>query len=506
MANVNFIKGINYDDGNSVLALVYGNDVAIFSGGSWVGQSQNLVPGDYHIAEGKGYAYLTGLLSDPRVIDSSGNFSKVTNLTKAPTAAVNQLFRDRQFFGNCVVNGDSYYKRVFYTDIIEKDDGVVWGLDHGSDLSQTADSTSVTSAGANFISNGIKIGDPFIILDGNNESTNAVFDIVSETEIILKNELSNTSSSNKFIVGGNWFDIEGAVVAMAEHYGELLVYENNHVWRWSPAIGKKPLIGTRGTTSRHSIIPSHRGFTYWYHPSDGIVEYNGNNGRIVSGKIEPIIDSISDPTAVVGWPGIGKQKNHIFMYIGDTSFKVNGESYSLTNTIVDFNSVTRRWKVMEYNAVITCATRYIESNQEVVYLGTDSDIVLQFNTGNSDYDVATNDGSTTLPIHTRIISHPVYPSGIEVMNMYDKYYALKDAGTGIKSRYKLHGDIDKDDSDWSEMHELNEKYGEVKVDPQKSEARGISFLVSEISKDPSFEFLGYSFIYSVMGEAFKDDL
>lgn len=508
MANVGYISGLNYEDGNSILLCVYGNDVAKFSGGSWVGQAQNLIPGNYQISMGKGYAYLTGINVNPRVINSSGTWSQTTNLTKAPKADYNRLVGDRHYFGYCSLNSNNYYRRIFYTDIIEQDDAVTWGIEYGSDLVQTAGDATITSAGSSFIDRKIKIGDPVFILDGNNAGTYAVSSVIDNTNIELTKALTYSGSSTSFWIGGNWFDLPGKVTGIGEHYGTPIGFEANSAWRYSTSIGRKQIIGVKGTLSYKSIVSNHRGYSFWYHPTDGIVAFNGSVAKTISNKIEPILKGMSSSmySSVVGWPGTGIYKDHLYMFIGNSTFNVNGESFTLTNCIVDYNIARNKWKVFEYNAVITSATVFQESNVDNVYIGTSSDLVLQFDSGNSDYDVTTDDDATTLDIHSYIITHPVYPSGIEVMNEFDKYFSWKDIGNSIKSRYRLHGNIDKNDSEWSPLNELNDDYSEVKINPQKCNARGISFMIDEISKTPSFEFLGFSFIYSVVGEAYRDEL
>lgn len=503
MANVSYMKGLNFEDGNSVLLAVFGNDVAKLSGSNWIGQSQNLIPGDYMISKGKSYGYLTGINVASRVINSSGTWSQETNMDRAPRAKFNYPFKDRVFFGYNLINGVYYRRRVHYTDIIEKDDSVAWDIEYGSDLVQTAGSDTITSAGSKFIERKIKIGDPFIITSGNNQGVHVVSEITNNSTIVLTQNLVHTASSNSFIVGGNWFDLNGEVTGLGEHYGVLLAFESDRAWRWSPSVGKKEVMGCKGTFLYKSIVNNNNGYSFWYHPSEGIVQFNGSVASVISGKIQPILDGMTDKSVVVGWSGVGENKSHLYYYIGNTTFKVNGETFTLNKVIIDYNVQRSKWKIYEYNAVITSATTFIENGQEVVYLGTSSSLVLKFNDGTHDYDVAANDG-TTLPIHAYMVTHPVYPSGIEVENMFDKYYSIKDSGNGIKSAYKLHGNVDKNDSTWSDLQELNDNYNETKIDPQKSKARGISFMISEISKNPSFEFLGFSVIYSVVGESYDD--
>lgn len=510
MANVSQIKGLNFEDGNSILLAVFGNDVAKYnsSTGVWDGQHQNLTPNiDYSIAKGKGYGFFTGINVAPRVINSSGTWSQTTNLTNAPWAKYCYLCGDRIYFSYCLVNSDYYRRRTFYTDIIENENAITWGLEYGTDLVQTAASAVITSASSLFNDVKIKIGDPFIILSGNNAGAYSVKTVTSNTSITLDRNLTYSATSSKFLVGGNWFDISGEVTGIGEYYNTILSFESQRAWRWSYAIGKKEIIGVKGTTSFKSIVSNHRGYTFWYNPNDGIVQFNGSTATSISEKIEPILSGMSSTmyTSVVGWPGTGKYKNHVYFYVGDSTFSVNGESFTLNKVILDYNILRSKWKVHEFNAVVTSATVYTESGEDNVYLGTSSSLVLKFNTGNHDYNVTTDDAKT-LPIHSYMVTHPIYPSGIEVINQFDKHYVWADKGTGIKSKYKLHGTVDKNDSDWSELSELNEKYAEVKIDPQNSQSRGMSFMISEISKDPSFEFLGFSIIYSVLGEAFTDEL
>lgn len=504
----NSIKGLNFEDSNSLLLVTYGNDVAKFNPGTntWLGQHQNLNPGgNYEMVMCKGYGYLFSTSIAPKSVTSDGTWSNTVNVQKAPWGAYPLLFKDRLVVGKCVVNGDNYFRRFYYSDIILQDNKVKWGLNYGNDLIQTAGSKQVTSASARFIQNNIKIGDPFIITSGVNTDTYAVDEIIDDNNIVLDRVINTSANTSQFIVGGNFFDIDSGVTGVGEHYGTLLAFEYNKVWKWTPTNGKKELFGVGGTSSHRSIVNNHQRYTFWFSPDDGIVLYNGSTAQGISGKIQEVVDGI-DPSYfpyIVGWPGTGKYKDHVYFYVGDVA-NIN-ENINITKCIIDYNIGRNTFKCHSYNAVIRGATTFIENNQKNVYLITDTNLVLKFNTGNTDYNTVVDDNST-LPIGFILESHIFYPRGPEVLNNIESYYEFLNKGTGVVTKKKLHGQPDIDDSEWQDVQEINGKYKEKKLNPKDPPARGISFLVSEISKDASFEFLGHTIISKGVGVAYADQL
>lgn len=509
MANVN-VHGLNFEDGNSLLLAIYGNDIAVYTSGSdaWVGQSQNLIPGNFSVARMNKYGYIYSLTDVPRTVTSSGTFSYTTNLTNSPKAAQAYGLGNRVYIGDCKIGSDSYQRRVFFTDIIEDDDNVKWGLEYGTDLAQTASSAVVTSATGQFKTVNIKIGDTLVIQGGPNAGTYAVDTVDSETQITLTRSLPYNSSGDSYLVGGNWFDLDNQATGLGEHYGTLLAFEYSRAWRWSPAIGKKPIIGVHGTSSAKSIV-QHRGYTFWFHPTDGIIQFNGSTGRIISQKIQEVIDGMSSANygSVVGWPGVGKYKDHVYFYLGDVTIDdVDNNSETISDCVADFNIARSTVKIHSLHAAIVSATVFVENNQEVVYAGTDSDVVLKLNNGSTDYDVATDDDSTTLDISWYMETHPFYPSGIEVMNQFHNIFCYMDRGTTLNSQYRLCGTPNDDDSSWQDVIQINQKYDQKPIDRQKSMARGFALKHRKMSSTTELQYLGHSVIYEPKSEAYEDEL
>lgn len=497
MADV-IVNGINYDDGSSALLSIYGNDVAEFSGGVWNGKHQNLTPGHHHISYVRNYAYIFSLLDAPISRNSSGTYSTSTNLNNAPRGMYSREFGDTILVSNIQINSDNFQRRSWYSNIIVDEDNVSWGLEYGSDLSQTADSKIVTSSSATFLQSEMRVGDDFIIKDGSNAGSYAIVEVISDTQVLLDRVMQYTSSSNKYIAGSNWFDIDGTITGQGEHYGVALVFSQNKAWRWSKSIGKKPVYGVGGTSSYKSVVSEHQGMTFWFNPSDGIVMFNGSTAVSVTDKIKDVVDAISDPTAVVGWPGVGLYKNHVYFYVGDLSF----DDYSLTDVIIDYNIARNTIRLHEYNTTVVSATKYIESNQEVVYLGTDSNVVLKFSDGRTDYDVANDDGST-LDISWYIESHPFYPSGPEILNEMESIYAYTNGSVGHAIQTKLHGVNDLDDTSWSTAFETTNKYSEIGIDPHFSPARGLSWKIKDFGTT-KISFKGITFVYGPSSEVRHD--
>lgn len=487
MSNV-YLSGIKFDSGTNRLIAGFGNDLAYYSSG-WNYLGVNMPSFDMDIIAAKNYAYMFSPDRDPISIDSSLNVSSTVNLTNAPRGRHPHYMSDRIYVGKVTIGGVEYSQRCYYTDIIVKSDKVRWGLEYGTDMVLDPNSRNITSASAAFISSGIKIGDDILITTGNNAASYVVEDIVSETELYIdrKPKYYDTAS---YIVGSNWFDISGAYTGIGEHYGTLLNFTYNQVERWSFSIGKRPIYGVRGTSSPKSIVSNHEGYTFWYHPSDGIIMYNGDSATSVTNKINDVIDAVQNHDQVIGWPGVGKYKQHVYFYIGNITL----DGASMSNVIIDYNIGRNTVKLHEYNAKVVSAAIVETNNVETTYLGTDASMVLQFNNGTTDYNVTADDGST-LPIAWYMQTHPIYPSGQDIENIFDTVRHYTQDGVGIKFQTRQIGIGERKESEWQDEIEIKSDFDICTFPTDMPESQAIEFRYREISKH-DIGFKGHSLVYS----------
>jgi hypothetical protein len=432
MANIYGIHSHNFSSGTEELIAVWKNSPMIRSSsawnkmaGAWLTDSQEVfmesfldkvfgVNGTDANWEYGGTSYSTSAAS---IIDS-------------PIAKYIKRHKTRLYLFNIAISNSTYKSRCWYSDL-PNDTTITWGLEYGSDLVQTADSKTVTSAGSLFETRNIKIGDPLIITSGANTGKYTVGAVNSETSIELTTAPASTVTGS-FWIGGNWFDVEtddGDVgMGMTVVSNELILYKKNSAHRYN-ASGQelRQIKSMPGTTSPRSLVVGTDGYSYSYHPT-GIYRTLGTTGQSISDPIKDIVENVATAFQdnVVAWE---EDKNYIVFHLGDVTTR-DGETIS--NCEAKFDESANSWTLQSRDRQITCATNWLESNVQNVYGGSTADDVYQLNHGNS-----FTSGSTVNPIHFGLELKEIFPEGSEAIVDFNRLRAYVDNGPDIQIMYKL---------------------------------------------------------------------
>ena len=196
-------------------------------------------------------------------------------------------YNTRLYLGNVTIAGVSYPSRVWYSDLPKADYTLRWGIESGTNLVQTADSATVTSTGAKFKDNNIKVGDKMTITTGENAGEYIVQSINSETQITLTDKLTHTATSS-YWVGSNYFDVEtddgDEIKGFGVNSNELIILKNSSTHRFSSTGTLRKSRTTIGTSSPKSIVDLDD-YTYFYHPSRGILRTDVSNKAVISNPL-----------------------------------------------------------------------------------------------------------------------------------------------------------------------------------------------------------------------------
>lgn len=360
------------------------------------------------------------------------NFSQATNVADAPIAKFVKRHQTRLYLFNIAIGNTSYKSRCWYSDLPENNT-ITWGLETGSDLVQTADSATVTSAGSLFKTRNIKVGDPLIIISGANTGEYTIKSVDSETQLTLidSDEMSSTVTGS-FWTGSNWFDVQtddGDIgMGMTVASNELILYKKNSAHRYN-ATGQelRQIKSMPGTTSSRSLVVGTDGYSYSYHPT-GIYRTLGTTGENISEAIYDITENVATAFQdnVVAWE---EDKNFIVFHLGDVTTR-DGETIS--NCEVKFDEGAKNWTIQSRDRQLTCATNWLEGNVQNVYGGSTANDVYKLNYGNS-----FTTGSTVNPIHFGLELKEVFPEGSEAIVDFNRIRAYVDNGPDIQIMYKL---------------------------------------------------------------------
>jgi len=355
--------------------------------------------------------------------------SNTTNVTDSPIGYYIENLGINMYIGNIMINSTRYRSRVWKSKP-PKNNAVVWGLETGSDLTQTSSSAVVTSAGSSFISRGIEVGDPFFISNEGNAGEYVVRSVDSETQITLTKTLSASETNSTFWVGGNWFDVntdDGDVITgFGKNSNELLILKRNSVHRYNEKSDTLRQVKTYpGTGSFRSIVNLNE-FTYYYDPSsDAIRRYDGADCLIVSNAVEDLLEnmSITMKDNVVGWK---KKGSYVEMYIGDTQTR-DGETIS--NCVLTLDTVGQVWSVRSLPFGIDYAGYWIQDGVEHTYLGTYDGKVVKVDPTATSYD--------TYDISFFVQDSPVFPEGADVQVEFERVRVFINRGQDIQIMYRL---------------------------------------------------------------------
>lgn len=420
---------------------------------------------------------------------TGGDWINITTTEDAPIAKYIKLLNNKLYLYNIKIAGTSYASRFWISDL-PRNGGVdkyyiTWGLETGSNLSQSSGSAIITSTGSAFQSRNIKIGDPFVITTGPNRGEYTVQSIDSETQITLTKDLPNTATNSSFWVGGNWADLraddgdQGMGMGLASNL--LILYKKGTVHAFSDqSLETRQVKNMPGTTSPRSIVDGSDGYCYSYHPS-GIWRTKGLEGELISEPIYDVIEGVTTANQdnVVGWE---VDRNTIKMFLGDVTLR-DGETIS--KCVAVFDEQTELWSIGSLDKTLTCAISWLRSNSLDVYAGTNDDSVLQLETGTA-FD-------TTGSIPFQLEYHPVFPAGTENLVDFTRVRAYIDNGPEIQILYKL---IFKpmygkeiywvNDTDWKPMKGSQRGSKSEWHFPDGTRASGVKLKVIESSTRESF--------------------
>lgn len=334
--------GIGYyeaDDTRHHLA-VYDQDIYENVAGTWTSRYSTLtadIDGSFESYLGRLH-YTNG--TDQPISSSDGTtWSDTTNVTNMPYGKFLKKANGLLYTAN--ITSDTL--KVWFC---EEPDGttVEWGRETGSDLTQTAASAVITSAGASFKSRGLIIGDQIQITTGTNAGTYTISSVDSETQITLNEALTNSATNSSYVAGSNWFEVReglgGHITGLAENNNRLIIFKDGSMHRWDET-SLTIISSTIGTPAPLSIQTIDR-MTFFFNRS-GIFMYDGRSPILISKKVEEYIKNMSATNYENVW-SMADDKRY-YVWIGDVS--AGERNPALSNVMLVFDRYQKNWSIRD---------------------------------------------------------------------------------------------------------------------------------------------------------------
>lgn len=433
MAQTQSLHGINFANGTDKLINIRWGTIRIYNSGTEEWDHVDSPHFDFTAlidsANFLDHAFFVNGTDSNYSYDSDGTWSATTNLGDAPVAKYILNHKTRLYLGNIKINSTWYRSRVWYSDL-PSNNQIVWGLETGTNLAQTVDTAVVTSSGATFKTNNIKVGDPFIIEDGSNAGQYTVRSIDSETQITLTETLSATVADSTFWVGGNWFDVKtddgDVLTGFGENSNEVIPFKRNSLHRYNSLGGTlRQVKETPGTGSNRSIVNLNE-YTYYYDPtSDAIRRFDGINSIDISKAVDDLLKNMASANKdnVVGWSVEGEI---VEMYIGTTTTR---KGDTITNCVLRWDASSETWSTRTTPYVIEQRTKWVQDSKPTTYIGTQCGRVLKTPDGYS-YD------GTAMSFD--LTDRPIFPMGDDVLVDFEKIRVWVENGPDLQVLYKLY--------------------------------------------------------------------
>lgn len=464
------IAGYSNSSGTNLLLAAYGNDIVNVATG--LGYNLNLNPSyDVDFASLQDHLFFQNYYNEMKTFN--GTTWGRTHASKTMLGKYLYPWLERMYTANIKIRDTMYASRVWFTNL-PKNNILQWDYETQADLQTFANSPVVKSNLAYFKTHGIKRGDPFFILDGNDIGEYTIEEVSHEHQIILTENLTTTATGRTYWVGGNWFDVQpndgDFITGISENSNNLLIFKRDSLHRYNQTTLVK-VEDALGTTSRRSII-NKSGLTIYFHGASsletGFYAYDGTSSRKISAAIERHIQGISSTMfdQIIAW----KEGNLYRAYVGDivnSNYNIN-----VSNAVVTLDLESNVWSIDPISDVIVAATQFRQDNNRDAFLGTDDDEVVQTPVGYS---------FNTEPVRMTIETHPYFPEGTSVINELSRIQIISESAEGIRVSYKRHLKPFDDDDNPIPLGQIDNKRTEFTIDPEYAMASGYSFQFQNIT-------------------------
>ena len=176
----------------------------------------------------------------------------------------------------------------------------------------------------------------------------------------------------------------GTIQGLNKVPGYLMIYKQRSLKRWNFDSSFPEDLINMGTQSHESIVRA-RGKNYFFYGPNGFYETNGGFPIRISRPIQRIVDGIASSfySSINGWC----DQDNIYWSVGDVTVNFDrGYTETYSNVVLRYTIDSQQWAPLQYAHSFRAMHQYISGDDVLLAGGDANGQVLQFNTGNSDYN------------------------------------------------------------------------------------------------------------------------
>jgi len=263
-----------------------------------------------------------------------------------------------------------------------------------------------------------------------------------------------------------------AMTGGAKCNNRLIIFQENSMHKWDGAV-RAEISPNIGCSASKSIATVDSKYMFWMHKGS-IYSYDGSYPQVISQKIQPILDSMTDYSKCVG---IGDETNkRLFMYLGDISCS------ALTGTDVwaVYYIGQDKWEfITDIQAQISFKDK-TGVNSETMYIGDEVGDIYKFMEGTS--------SSVAYSMKTKFD----YQSRPESVKEY-AYIITMSEMIGGELSYAIDGE-----DNYTSLGEITDKVQTFTL-PMGVKGHNISIMWSGHQSGSNSSLMGYSILYKEVG-------
>lgn len=259
-------------------------------------------------------------------------------------------------------------------------------------------------------------------------------------------------------------DDNDPITGLEVNADRLLVFKMRSLYRWDES--EVRFIAFDGCPNGRTIFTI-GGLTFYYSlNSNGIFVYSGGKPKLISQKIQPIMDAI-DKTLINQYYACGDY-DHYYLYVG--TFTLNlpyGDTQVITNAWIVYTLSTNSWYLYSSGDVVRYMARWVDANNnDRIQLGNTNGEVFTLASGT---DSVFSDSGAAISMQVRYRT----PIGVPHQNKtVHKAWPLVDRAQGMTFRARA------DNRDWSQERQINRNAESIPLD---LDGKVFEFEVSESS-------------------------
>lgn len=269
---------------------------------------------------------------------------------------------------------------------------------------------------------------------------------------------SNTPSGTaiSWTPSTKWFTVPAdnneQITGLEVNNDRLLIFKEQSLYRWDES--NLVFVSKSGCPNGNTIFTSDDGTITFYYSlnGNGIMAYTGGKPKLISQKIEPIMDAL-DKTQVANFYGCG-DANHYYLYVGDFNLPLpNGDSQLITNAWIVYLIPTNSFYVYSTKDPVRFMSRFWDDNNtDRIFFGNSNGEVFKMAI---DSDEVFSDNSSDISMQVRWRSAIGVPHQTKVMS---KVWPLVDRAQGMLFRAR------KNNGGWTRDVAINENAKEIPLD------------------------------------------